>query len=134
MMEKNMDKIDYLKNGIIRSVHKSDIYPYIIKGIAFGFELTNGLIEFNLYKFPFSDIYYVKDPAKDATLDDDLNYTNVGMSLSYILDDILNNSEYNYSYYDINGVMDWFEDYLKSNYEFIDKKVLFGNKIKKIDA
>ena len=129
----NISKIDYLKNEIIRNVHKSDMYPYIIKGIMFGYELTNRYIEFNSYKTPFSDLYYAKDPSKDATLDDDLNYTNVGMSLSYILDDILTNSEYNYSYYEINEVMDWFEDYLKNNHKFIDKKVLFGNQIKNIN-
>ena len=99
----------------------------------FGHKLKNRPIELNLYKFPFSDLYYCKDPSKDASLDDDLNYTNIGMSLFYILEGILINSEYNYSYYDINGVMDWFEDDLKSNYEFIDKKVLFGNQIKSIN-
>ena len=128
-----INKIDYLKNEIIRNVHKSDTYQYIIKGVMFGYKLTNRPIELNSYKFPFSDLYYAKDPSKDATLDDDLNYINIGMSLSYILDDILTNSEYNYSYYDINGVMGWFEDYLKNNYEFIDKKVLFGNQIKSIN-
>ena len=129
----NISKIDYLKNEIIRKIHKSDTHPYIIKGIMFGYELTNRDIEFNSYKIPFCDLYYVKDPSKDATLDDVLNYTNVGMSLSYILDDILTNSEYNYSYYEINEVMDWFEDYLKNNHKFIDKKVLFGNQIKNIN-
>jgi hypothetical protein len=128
-----ISKIDYLKNEIIRNVHKSDMYPYIIKGIMFGYKLINKPIELNLYKFPFSDLYYAKDPTKDATLGDDLNYTNVGMSLSYILEDILTNSEYNYSYYEINEVMDWFEDYLKNNHKFIDKKVLFGNQIKDIN-
>ena len=128
-----ISKIDYLKNEIIRNVHKSDTYQYIIKGVMFGYKLTNRPIELNSYKFPFSDLYYCKDPSKDASLDDDLNYTNIGMSLFYILEGILINSEYNYSYYDINGVVDWFEDYLKSNYEFIDKKVLFGNQIKSIN-
>jgi hypothetical protein len=127
-----INKIDYLKFEIMKNSHKSNIYPYIIKGVAFGYNLIDKPIELNIHKFPFSDLYYCKDPLKDDILGDN-NYTNIGMSLSYILEDILINSEYKYSYYDINGVMDWFEDYLKNNHEFIDKKVLFGNQIKGIN-
>ena len=41
--------------------------------------------------------------------------------------------ESEYSYQDIVIFLDWFENYLISKYEFVGDKILFGNKIIKIE-
>jgi hypothetical protein len=66
----------------------------------------------------------------DSRNPDDWIYYPIGMFLDY---KIFMDIESEYSYQDIVIFLDWFENYLISKYEFIGDKVLFGNKIVKIE-
>lgn len=129
-------KLEKLKLKLRDSLYKCNVNyekkPYFIKSLNLPYKTKNDDYEPHIYNHHFNDLSFCKEIVDeiDSRNPDDWVYYPIGMFLNHrIFIDI----ESEYSYQDIINFLDWFENYLKSNYKFVGDKILFGNKIVKIE-
>ena len=130
--DKKLEKLKLkLRASLIESKLTNENKPYFIKGLSLPFKTKNGGYDPNFYNHHFNDLFFCKEIVDETNSrnPDDWVYYPIGIFLNHkIFMDI--GDEYKYK--DIIKFLDWFENYLKSKYEFIGDKVLFGEKIIKI--
>lgn len=130
---KKLEKLKLkLRTSLIESNVSYEKKPYFIKSLNLPYKTKTGGYEPNVYKHHFNDLSFCAELVGevDSRNPDDWCYYPIGMFLNH---KIFMDIENGYSYQDVTDFLDWFEDYLKSNYEFIGDYILFGNKIIKIE-
>lgn len=131
--DKKLEKLKLkLRTSLIESNLTYEKKPYFIKGLNLPYKTKSGDYEPHIYKHHFNDLFFCKELVDevDSRNPDDCVYYPIGMFLDY---KIFMDIESEYSYQDTINFLDWFENYLESKYEFVGDKVLFGNKIMKIE-
>jgi hypothetical protein len=129
-------KLEKLKLKLRNSIYESNVNyekkPYFIKSLNLPYKNKIGGYEPHVYKHHFNDLSFCRELVDevDSRNPDDWVYYPIGMFLDH---KIFMDIESEYSYQDIVIFLHWFENYLISKYEFIGDKVLFGNKIVKIE-
>jgi len=129
-------KLEKLKLKLRSSLYESNVNyekkPYFIKGLNLPYKTKNGDYEPHIYNHHFNDLFFCKEIVDevDSRNPDDWIYYPIGMFLDH---KIFMDIESEYSYQDIINFLDWFENYLKRKYKFVGDKILFGNKIVKIE-
>ncbi len=131
--DKKLEKLKLkLRTSLVESNLTYEKKPYFIKSLNLPYKTKDGDYEPHIYNHYFNDLSFAKEMVDeiDSRNPDDWVYYPIGMFLNHrIFMDI----ESEYSYQDIINFLDWFENYLKSNYKFVGDKILFGNKIVKIE-
>jgi hypothetical protein len=129
-------KLEKLKLKLRNSLYESNVNyekkPYFIKSLNLPYKNKIGGYEPHVYNHHFNDLSFCRELVDevDSRNPDDWVYYPIGMFLDH---KIFMDIESEYSYQDIVIFLHWFENYLISKYEFIGDKVLFGNKIVKIE-
>jgi len=129
-------KLETLKLKLRNSLYESNVNyekkPYFIKSLNLPYKNKIGGYEPHVYKHHFNDLSFCRELVDevDSRNPDDWIYYPIGMFLDH---KIFMDIESEYSYQDIVIFLDWFENYLIYKYEFVGDKILFGNKIVKIE-
>lgn len=131
--DKKLEKLKLkLRTSLIESNVTYEKKPYFIKSLNLPYKTKTGGYEPHIYKHHFNDLSFCRELVDevDSRNPDDWIYYPIGMFLDY---KIFMDIESEYSYQDIVNFLDWFENYLNFKYEFVGDKILFGNKIIKIE-